>query len=101
MNGAVHGDAIATASTPDANELTCRFACDHDATPLGTSAPNSKTPDRFNAITKNRIASDATTAGDCSWKPQPSSSPAERRPASATPSAANASTTPPANAIAS
>ena len=32
MNGAVQGDAIATASTPDANAFAPRFECDHVAT---------------------------------------------------------------------
>ena len=45
-------------------------------------------PARFSPISVNSAASAATTAGDCSWKPQPSCSPPARsassRPASAT-----------------
>ena len=67
----------------------------------GTSVPNSKTPDRLSARTKNRTASAVTTAGDWSWKPQPSCSPTPRSPAIAAPSAQNAITTPAANAMAS
>src|SRR3954468_2678978 len=98
MNGAVHGDAITTTSTPEPNASTARFFDDHPATPDGASCPNSNTPDRFSASTKNRIASAVTTAGDCSWKPQPSCSPAARNAAGTTPRATNVTTTPVANA---
>src|SRR6476469_7641257 len=98
MNGAVQGDAIATASNPDANAFAPRFECDHVATLDGSSEPNSNTPDRFSAITKNSSASALTTAGDCSWKPHPSCSPAARRPTIAAPSSTNATMTPAANA---
>ena len=64
----------------------------------GSSEPNSNTPDRLSAITKNSSASAVTTAGDCSWKPQPSCSPAARSATIAAPSSANATMTPAANA---
>ena len=101
MNGAVHGDAMTTASTPEPNASSVRFFDDQPVTPDGASWPNSNTPDRLSASTKNSIASALTTAGDCSWKPQPSCSPAARSAASAAPSATNVSTTPAANATAS
>jgi hypothetical protein len=40
MNGAVHGDAIATASTPDANAFAERLASDQEAIRDGSNAPN-------------------------------------------------------------
>ena len=101
MNGAVQGDAMTTARMPEPNASSVRFFEVQPVTPDGASCPNSNTPDRFSASTKNRIASALTTAGDCSWKPQPSSSPAARSKASAAPSATNVSTTPAANAPAS
>ena len=101
MNGAVHGDAMTTASTPEPNASTVRFLLDHSATLEGASWPNSNTPDRFSASTKNRIASAVTTDGDCSWKPQPSCSPAARSADSSSPSATNVMMTPAANATAS
>ena len=94
MNGAVHGDAMTTASTPEPNASTVRFFAVKFATPDGASWPNSKTPDRLSASTKKSIASTVTTAGDCSWKPQPSCSPAARSAASRSPSATNVMTTP-------
>jgi hypothetical protein len=45
-------------------------------------------------MTVNSAASAATTAGDCSWKPQPIDSPAARRPSISAPSARNDTTTP-------
>ena len=96
MNGAVHGDATITASTPDANASSARFFAVQPATPDGANCPNSNTPDRFSASTKKSSASAVTTAGDCSWKPQPSCSPAARSANSARPSATKVSTTPPA-----
>ncbi len=52
----------------------------------------------LSASTKNRIASAVTTAGDCSWKPHPTCSPAARSASSAPASATNVTTTPAANA---
>ena len=101
MKGAVHGDAMTTARMPEPKASSARFFDDQPVTPDGASWPNSKTPDRLSASTKNRIASALTTAGDCSWNPQPSCAPAARSKASATPSATNVSTTPAANATAS
>jgi len=39
MNGAVHGEAIATASTPVAKLFTLRLACDHVAARDGKGVP--------------------------------------------------------------
>src|SRR6266508_3947528 len=83
MNGAVHGDAMTTASTPEPNASSVRLFAVQPATPEGASWPNSNTPDRLIASTKKSTASAVTTAGDCSWNPQPSCSPAARNPASA------------------
>ena len=55
-------------------------------------------PDRFSAMTKNSSASPLTTAGDCSWNPHPSCSPAARSPTIAAPSSTNATMTPAPNA---
>ena len=65
MNGAVQGDAIAVASTPDKNAFTpgffdCRFMAR-----LGKIAPNSNSPARFSPSSVNSAASAATTAGLC------------------------------------
>ena len=50
MNGAVHGEATTTASTPDANASTVRF-CRRDSPrrPTARTAPNSNTPSRLSA----------------------------------------------------
>src|SRR5581483_3621487 len=101
MNGAVHGDAMTTASTPDAKASRVRFLDVQPASDAGASWPNSNTPDKLSASTKNSIASAVTTAGDCNWKPQPSCSPAARSPDNASPSATNVINTPAANATAS
>jgi hypothetical protein len=66
MNGAVQGDAMATASTPDRNESSVGFLACSDATLDGSRLPNSNTPARFRPMTVNSAASAATTAGDCS-----------------------------------
>ena len=83
MNGAEHGDAITTASTPDSASLTYALRAFHPATDEGTSWRISNTPERLSARTKNRIASAATTTGDCSWNPHPSCVPALRNATSA------------------
>jgi hypothetical protein len=66
MNGAVQGEATATASTPvkKLSATGCR-AC-RLATDDGRKCPISNTPARFSAISVNSAASPATTAGDCS-----------------------------------
>ena len=94
----MHGEAIATASTPDPKAFAWRLACDQVATRDGTSAPNSNMPDKFNAMTKNRIARAVTTAGDWSWKPQPSCAPAARSATITAPRTKNVITTPAENA---
>ncbi len=101
MNGAVQGDATTTARTPEPKASIVRLLLVHPATLDGASCPNSKTPERLSASTKKRMASAVTTDGDCSWKPQPSCSPAARSAASNNPSATNVRITPPANAMAS
>src|SRR5204863_3819896 len=57
MNGAVHGDATTTASTPEPNASRVRFFEVQLVTPEGASCVNSKTPDKLSASTKNKIAS--------------------------------------------
>ena len=94
MNGAVQGDATATASTPDRKALATGWRASSDATLDGRKAPNSNSPARFRPISVNSAASAATTAGDCNWKPQPSCSPAARKASISAPSAANEATTP-------
>ena len=66
MNGAVQGDAMAVASTPDKNESTVGFLACRLATRLGSRLPNSNSPARFRPISVNSTASVATTAGLCS-----------------------------------
>ena len=94
MNGAVQGDAMAVASTPVRKASTVGFLACRLARRLGSTLPNSNRPARFRPISVNSTASPATTAGLCSWKPQPSCSPAARSPSSRPPSATKESTTP-------
>ncbi len=79
MNGAVQGEAIATASTPDRKALATGCRASSVATPRRQEARRTRTrPPGSAPISVNSAASAATTAGDCSWKPQPSCSPAAR-----------------------
>ena len=78
MNGAEHGEAMTTASTPDKASLTYGFFAFQPASDDGSNRRISNRPDRFSASTKNSSARPATTTGDCSWKPQPSCAPAAR-----------------------
>ena len=94
MNGAVQGEATTTASTPDRKSLATGLRACRLATLDGTICPTSNTPARFSPIRVNSSASPATTAGDCSWKPQPSWVPAARRPSIRPPSSRKDSTTP-------
>ncbi|MNV96642.1 hypothetical protein D3C71_1916710 [compost metagenome] len=66
MNGAVQGEAMATASTPLRNALVSGLLACLPARLLGTKWPNSNRPARLRPITVNRVASSATTRGDCS-----------------------------------
>ncbi|MNV74116.1 hypothetical protein D3C71_1673120 [compost metagenome] len=66
MNGAVHGEATATASTPVRKLSATGWRACRLATEEGRKCPNSNTPARLSAISVNSAASDATTAGDCS-----------------------------------
>src|SRR6266496_48627 len=101
MNGAVHGEAMTTASTPEPNASIVRFFDDQLVTADGASCPNSNTPERLSASTKNSMASAVTTHGDWSWKPQPNCSPAARSAVSRRPSAMKVAVTPAPNATAS
>src|SRR6266540_4317390 len=56
MNGAVHGDAMTTASTPEPNASSVRFFAVQPATTEGASWPNSNTPDRLIASTSLMLA---------------------------------------------
>ena len=94
MNGAVQGEATATASTPESSESATGCRACSEATLLGRKWPNSNTPARFSPITVNSTVRPATTPGDCSWKPQPSCCPAARSASISAPSARNDSTTP-------
>ncbi len=94
MNGAVQGEATATASTPVRKLSASGWRKRADARPLGSTVPNSKRPARFNAIIVNSTASAATKPGDCSWKPQPICSPPARSAISSAASPTNDSTTP-------
>ncbi len=94
MKGAVQGEAIATASTPDRKALATGWRASSEARLEGRKAPNSNRPARFSPIRVNSAASAATTAGDCNWKPQPSCSPAARSASIRAPKAAKETTTP-------
>src|SRR6185436_11656796 len=94
MNGAVHGDATTTASTPVPNASSVRLRDVQPRTDEGATLPNSNTPDRLRPITKNRSASSDTNSGDWSWKPQPSCSLAVRNAMRASASPTNVASTP-------
>ena len=64
MNGAEHGEAIATASTPESASLTNALRALQLDSADGRSRPTSKTPERLSASTKNSTARLAMTAGD-------------------------------------
>ncbi len=66
MNGAVHGEATATASTPVKNESSTGWRACRPASDCGSMERNSNSPPRLSAISVNSAASRATTAGDCS-----------------------------------
>ena len=94
VGGAVQGEATATASTPVRKASTTGCRARAAAQDDGSTEPNSNTPARFSPISVNSAASVATTAGDCSWKPQPSCSPPARSASSSPASATKDSTTP-------
>src|SRR6185312_4948900 len=98
MNGAEQGEAMTTASTPDNASLTKGFFAFQPASDDGSNTRISNRPDRFSASTKKSRARPATTAGDCSWKPQPSCAPAARSATSSAASSQNETMTPAANA---
>src|SRR5665647_3156577 len=56
MNGAVQGEATATASTPDRKALTTGWRASSEATLTGRNAPNSNKPARFRPISVNSAA---------------------------------------------
>ncbi len=66
MNGAVQGEAMATASTPDRKASTTGWRACNDARRCGSTLPISNRPARFRPMSVNSAASIATTAGDCS-----------------------------------
>ncbi len=94
MKGAVQGDATATASTPVRKASAAGWRACRPAREEGSMRPNSNMPERLRPISVNSAASTATTAGDCSWKPQPTASPAARSASMAPPRARKESTTP-------
>ena len=53
MNGAVQGDATATASTPVRNASARAWPLRAAAMRAGSNEPNSNTPDRLSASTRN------------------------------------------------
>jgi len=66
MKGAVQGEAMATATTPESKaSVTGWRACSVARRP-GMNWPNSNTPARFSPISVNSPARSATTSGDCS-----------------------------------
>ena len=65
MNGAVHGEATATASTPVKAESHRGWRNLMLAQEEGNTEPHSNTPARFRPIKVNSAASPATTVGDC------------------------------------
>ncbi len=98
MNGAVQGAATTTASMP-VKKAPAR-------PPLAASDPPapwpgrvvSNTPDMFSATSSMTKASAPTTAGDCSWKPQPIAAPPAFSASSEPASARKVASTPARNA---
>ena len=94
MNGAMQGLATTQASTP-VKKLPLRPPRDASRSPVAPSRPPMlNTPDRLSPTANIRYTSRATNHGCCSWKPQPSAMPAERRPSTSAPMAAKALSTP-------
>ena len=103
MNGAVHGDATITASTP-VPKLPRQSDLPTSASaarvlPMPLPNVNSYTPSRFSPMTKKSTVSDATTHGVCNWKPQPSALPACCKAISSPASSTKDRTTPTAKAM--
>jgi hypothetical protein len=71
MNGAVQGEATATASTPVRKASATGWRACRLATPDGRNVPNSNSPARFSPIRVNSAASAATTAGTAAESPSP------------------------------
>ena len=94
MNGAVHGEATATASTPVRKLSASGWRNRIEASPLGNTVANSNRPARLSAINVNSTASTTTKPGDCNWKPQPICSPPARNAINNPASATKDSTTP-------
>ena len=77
MKGAVQGEAMATASTPERNASVLAWPLRAVAIRAGSNDPNSKRPERLSASARNSTASSATNSGDWSWNPQPISAPSD------------------------
>ena len=65
INGAVQGEATATASTPDTNASTRGWRDCNAARLAGSTLPMLKTSHKFKAIRVKSAARAATTAGVC------------------------------------
>jgi len=94
MKGAVHGVASTTASTPvkKSPEMPWRCSSALPRWPMPMFAYHR--PDRLRPKANTTSPSSATTSGCCSWKPQPSASPALRSASASAPSAAKLTSTP-------
>ena len=76
MKGAVQGAATTTASMPVKKAPAAPGSRASGPEPAACRpAPMWKTPERFSATASISSDSPAMTAGDCSWKPQPTASP--------------------------
>ena len=65
MNGAVQGEAMATASTPDRKDSATGWRSCAPAQRWGSMRPNSNMPARFKPSSVNSTAMAATRPGDC------------------------------------
>ena len=94
MKGAVQGVATTVASAPLQNEAARPVRRAVRLPAAMSEVPTSKTPKRFSPSRRKRPARKTTKAGDWSWKPQPTCSPAARSARSSPASAQKETSTP-------
>ncbi len=96
MNGAVHGVATSTASSPVKKlpAAPCRSASPLPAPVRPAAALTWNTPDRFSPTASNSHVIAATNTGEANWKPQPAAVPIARAVSNAPARPTNVASTP-------
>src|SRR5271155_2998175 len=93
MNGAVHGVATSTASSP-VKKLPRWPERAASPCPAATGSARTKTPDRLRPTANNTQAMNATNTGDWNWNPQPAAAPAWRNASNTNATTENVTSTP-------